>query len=126
MSMRSPLARVRGLGSAKSGTQHFWWQRLTGIALVPLTIWMIVALISVAGADYEEARSFVASPFVAVLLLCLIVALFHHAQLGMQVVIEDYVHIEWVKLTALLAVKFLAILLGLLSALAVLRVALGS
>lgn len=89
MSMRSPLARVRGLGSAKSGTQHFWWQRLTGIALVPLTIWMIVALISVAGADYEEARSFVASPFAAVLLLCLIVALFHHAQLGMQVVIED-------------------------------------
>mgnify|MGYP001140137838 CR=1 len=126
MSMRSPLARVRGLGSAKSGTQHFWWQRLTGIALVPLTIWMAVALISVAGADYEEARSFVASPFVAVLLLCLIVALFHHAQLGMQVVIEDYLHIEWAKLTSLLAVKFTAVLLGLLSALAVLRIALGS
>jgi len=126
MSMRSPLARVRGLGSAKSGTQHFWWQRLTGIALIPLTIWMVVALICVAGADFEEARSFVASPLVTVLLLCLIVALFYHAQLGMQVVIEDYLHAEGMKLAALLAVKFLAVILGLLSALAVLRIALGS
>jgi succinate dehydrogenase / fumarate reductase membrane anchor subunit len=126
MSMRSPLARVRGLGSAKSGTQHFWWQRLTGIALIPLTIWMVVALIYVAGANFEEARSFVASPLVTVLLLCLIVALFYHAQLGMQVVIEDYLHAEWMKLAALLAVKFLAVILGLLSALAVLRIALGS
>ncbi len=126
MSMRTPLARARGLGSAKTGTQHFWWQRLTAIALVPLCIGMVVALIGLAGADYEQARGFVASPLVAVLLLCLIVALFHHAQLGMQVVIEDYLHIEWLKLSALLAVKFLAVLCGLLSALAVLRVALGS
>ena len=101
MSMRTPIARVRGLGSAKSGTEHFWWQRVTGIALVPLSLWMMVSLIAIAGADYETARDFVGSPIVAVLLICLIVALFHHAQLGMQVVIEDYLHVEWMKLTAL-------------------------
>ena len=125
MSMRSPLARARGLGSAKDGTGHFWWQRVTAIALVPLTLWIMVALIAGVDSDYESARSFVGSPLVAALLLALIVALFHHAQLGMQVVIEDYVHIEWVKLTALLLVKFVAIILGLMSALAVVRIAAG-
>jgi succinate dehydrogenase / fumarate reductase, membrane anchor subunit len=125
MSMRSPLARARGLGSAKSGTMHFWWQRVTAIALVPLTVWMMVALIGAAGSDYASAHAFVANPLVATLTLALIVALFHHAQLGLQVVIEDYVHVEWVKLTALLLVKFTAIVLALMSAIAVVRIAAG-
>ena len=126
MNMRTPLARVRGLGSAKEGTHHFWWQRVTAIALVPLSIWIMLALIGAVGADYESARSFVASPFISVLMIALIVMLFYHAQLGMQVVIEDYLHVEWMKLTALLLVKFLCIVLGLLSALAVVRIAVGS
>ena len=126
MSMENPLARVRGLGSAKEGTHHFWWQRVTAIALVPLTIWIMLALIGAVGADYESAHAFVSSPLVSVLMIALIIVMFHHAQLGMQIVIEDYLHVEWMKLTALLLVKFLCIVLGLLSALAVVRIAVGS
>ena len=126
MSMENPLARVRGLGSAKEGTHHFWWQRVTAIAIVPLTIWIMLALIGAVGADYESAHAFVSSPLVSVLMIALIIVMFHHAQLGMQIVIEDYLHVEWMKLTALLLVKFLCIVLGLLSALAVVRIAVGS
>ncbi|MCZ6509344.1 MAG: succinate dehydrogenase, hydrophobic membrane anchor protein, partial [Alphaproteobacteria bacterium] len=91
MSLRSPLGRARGLGSAKSGTQHWWAQRLTAIALVPLTIWFVIAMVAATGSDYTTARAFIGNPVTAVLLVLLIVATFHHAQLGLQVVIEDYV-----------------------------------
>lgn len=125
MSMRSPLAHVRGLGSAKEGTHHFWWQRVTALALVPLTIWFVATVIAVLGADYETARATIAHPVSATMMLAFIVATFHHAQLGLQVVIEDYIHIEWLKITMLLSVKFLAVILGILSALAVVRIAVG-
>ncbi|MEM7408070.1 MAG: succinate dehydrogenase, hydrophobic membrane anchor protein [Pseudomonadota bacterium] len=125
MSMRSPLAHVRGLGSAKEGTHHFWWQRVTAIALVPLTIWFVAIVIAVIGADYETARATIAHPVSAAMMLAFIAATFHHAQSGLQVVIEDYIHIEWLKITLLLTVKFLAVIFGLLSALAVVRIAVG-
>ena len=126
MSLNTPLKNVRGLGSAKEGTHHFWWQRLTAIALVPLLVWVVIAGMAATLSDYESARAMVGNPVSAVLAICTIVALFHHAQLGLQVVIEDYIHQEWLKITALLAVKFLAVVFALLGVIAVLRIAVGS
>ena len=126
MSLNTPLKNVRGLGSAKEGTHHFWWQRLTAIALVPLLVWVVIAGMAATLSDYESARAMVGHPVSAVLAICTIVALFHHAQLGLQVVVEDYIHQEWLKITALLAVKFLAVVFALLGVIAVLRIAVGS
>ena len=125
MTVRSPIATARGLGSAKSGTHHWWMQRVTAMALVPLTIWFVIGLISHVGASYLEVRAWVGSPIPAVLMICLIVATFHHAQLGLQVVIEDYVHSEPVKIAVLLVVKGAAVFFGLLGALSVIRIAFG-
>lgn len=122
---RTPLNQVRGLGSAKDGTHHWWLQRLTAVALVPLSIWFVASLISMSNADYFSVVAWLSSPLVTVLLLCLIWALFHHAQLGVQVVLEDYVHAEWLKIASIVAVKFAAVVLGLASAIAVLKVSLG-
>lgn len=110
MSLETPLARVLGLGSAKEGVEHWWWHRLTAVALVPLGIWFVIAVISLVGASHAEARAWVTAPFNMVLLIAFTAALLHHAQLGLQVVIEDYVHNEAWKLTGLLAIKFLAVL----------------
>ncbi|HTT07784.1 MAG TPA: succinate dehydrogenase, hydrophobic membrane anchor protein [Gammaproteobacteria bacterium] len=126
MNLRSDLGRVRGLGSAKGGTHHWWMQRLTAVALVPLCLWFVAAVVYLAGADYTSAAAWMRSPWHAALLLALIVTLFYHAQLGIQVVLEDYIHVEWVKVTAVVALRFAAILLGLMAALAVLRVYLGA
>lgn len=110
MSLETPLARVLGLGSAKEGVEHWWWQRLTAVALVPLAIWFVIAVIALVGASHAEARAWVTAPVNMVLLIAFTAALLHHAQLGLQVVIEDYVHNEAWKLTGLLAIKFLAAL----------------
>lgn len=123
---RSALGRVRGLGSAKEGVQHWWAQRLTALALIPLTLWFVTGLIGVAGADYATARAWIAQPVSAVALLLLLAAGFHHGQLGLQVVIEDYVHHEGLRLTLIVLVKALAVLASAAAAFAVLRIALGS
>ena len=125
MSMRSPLGRARGLGSAKSGTQHWWAQRLTALALVPLTIWFVIAMVAATGGDHASALAFIGNPVTAVLLILLIVATFHHAQLGLQVVIEDYVHTKPVEIALLLIVKGGAIVLALAAIFAVLLIAFG-
>jgi succinate dehydrogenase / fumarate reductase membrane anchor subunit len=125
MSLRSPLGHARGLGSAKSGTSHWWAQRLTAIALVPLVIWFVVSMIAVTGADHAAAVAFISSPINAVLLLLLIFATFRHGALGLQVVIEDYVHTKWLELALIIGVKFAAIFLGVASAYAVIAIALG-
>ena len=122
---RTPLNRVRGLGSAKDGTHHWWAQRLTAIALVPLLLWFVGAMVSVADADYADAVEWMRSPFVTVLMIGLLGALFHHAQLGVQVVLEDYVQSEWLKFTSIILVKLAAFLLGLSGIVAVLKVSLG-
>lgn len=122
---RTPLNQVRGLGSAKEGTHHWWMQRLTAVALVPLSIWFVASLVSMADADYFTVVAWLRSPLVTVLLLCLIWALFYHAQLGVQVVLEDYVHTEWLKIASIVGLKFAAAVLGLASAIAVLKVSLG-
>lgn len=123
--MRSALGRVRGLGSAKEGVHHWWMQRLTALALIPLAIWFVVSVAGLAGMSHAEALAWIGSPSVAVALLLLIAATFYHAQLGMQVVIEDYVHDEVVKLASLVAVKFIAIVLGVAAVFAVLKIAFG-
>jgi len=120
--MRSDLARVRGLGPAHDGVGHWWAQRLTALALVPLTLWFVAAVVGLAGADHAAVADWIAQPIPAMLLVLLIVATFHHAQLGLQVVIEDYVHIEGLKIALILAVKGLAVLLAVAALFSVLRI----
>ncbi len=119
MSLRSPLGQVRGLGSAKEGVSHWWAQRLTALALIPLCLWFVASVVALAGADHAAVRDWVDSPVVAGLLILLIVATFYHAFLGLQVVIEDYVHSEGVKLMTLLLVKGASLVLGTVGVLAV-------
>ena len=124
-SMRSPLKRARGLGSAKGGTHHFVMLRITAIALVFLTIYVIGLVISLIGGDYTAVRDAVAHPVNAVLLVAFLVATFWHSQLGMQVIIEDYVHTPWLAVTSQLVVIFVCALAAIASVLAVIRIALG-
>ncbi|MEQ8603102.1 MAG: succinate dehydrogenase, hydrophobic membrane anchor protein [Marivibrio sp.] len=123
MSLKTPLGAARGLGSAKSGTHHWIVQRITAIALVPLTIWFVFAAIGLAGGGYAEASAWLAQPINAVLMILLSIATFHHMQLGLQVVIEDYVHGEGVKIATLLAVKLGAFALGAAAVFSILKVA---
>jgi succinate dehydrogenase / fumarate reductase membrane anchor subunit len=123
MSLRSPLGRVRGLGSAKEGTHHWWMQRLTAVALVPLALWFVASVAMMAGAGHSAFLGWVASPLVAILLVLLIVAVFHHAQLGLTVVIEDYVHAEGCRLACIVVVKLAAFALGVAAVFAVLKIA---
>lgn len=125
MAFRTPMGRARGLGSAKTGVEHWWAQRLTALALIPLAVWFVISVVSLVGADQATVRAWMETPLSAALMVLLIVATFHHAQLGLQVVIEDYVSSEGLKIAALVAVKFAAALLGLISVFAVLRVALA-
>jgi succinate dehydrogenase / fumarate reductase membrane anchor subunit len=121
--LRSPLGRVRGLGSAKEGAHHWWVQRLTAVALVPLTLWFIASLLVLTGASHGEVALWLARPHNAVLMLALIGATFWHGALGLQVVIEDYIHGEGVRVVTLLVMKAAMALLALFAALAVLKVA---
>lgn len=125
MSLRSPLGRVRGLGSAKEGVQHWWQQRLTAVAMVPLVFWFVVSVIGNVGADYDAMRAWLGAPGNATLLILLLIALFHHAQLGLQVVIEDYVHHPVWKPVGIIATKLLALALGVYGVVSVLFVAIG-
>ena len=126
MDYRTPIARARGLGSAKDGTHHWWMQRITAIALVPLTVWLVGSLVTIGSADYAQTVHWIRSPAVSIALLLTIAALFHHAQLGLQVVIEDYVHAEWKKISALITIRLLAIGVAATAALSVLKISLGS
>lgn len=125
MSFRSPLGLARGLGSAREGTHHWWMQRVTAVALVPLTLWFVIALMGVVRAEHAEVVAWVAHPFNAVMLIALLFATFYHATLGVQVVIEDYIHDEANKISLLMFIKFAMFLVGAFAILAVLRIALG-
>ena len=123
--LRSHLNRVRGLGSAKEGTHHWWAQRLTALALIPLTIWFVVSIVCLAGADYATAKAWLGSLWLAALLVLTIAMTFHHGQLGLQVVIEDYVHNEALKIAAILLVKGVALVLSVVAIAAIARIAIG-
>ena len=123
MSLRSPLGRVRGLGSAKEGVAHWWSQRMTAVALVPLSLWFVVGVTSHVGADYAEMAAWIGSPVTASLFILLIAATFYHAYLGLQTVIEDYFKGEAAKIVALTLIKgacFVLALIGILSVLTLL------
>ena len=122
--LRSPLGRVRGLGAAKEGVHHWWVQRLTAAALVPLTLWFVASVIVLGGASHGEVALWMARPHNTVLLLALIGATFWHASLGLQVVIEDYIRHEGGRLATMLTAKAVIALLALFAAVAVLKVAL--
>ena len=126
MRYRTALSVVRGSGAAKDGTRHWWAQRLTAIALVPLGLAFVVAMIALVGSDYGTARAALAHPVAAALWILFAVALFHHAQLGLQVVVEDYVHSRGLKIAGVIAVKFAALVLGAICIVSILRVSLGS
>jgi succinate dehydrogenase / fumarate reductase, membrane anchor subunit len=125
MSMRTPLGRVRGHGSARSGTAHFWWQRVTSVALIPLTIGVLVIIFSLLGRNHAAVVQILGSPLVAIVMLLFIGTTAYHMKLGMQVVIEDYVHDEIPKLLLLMGNVFFSIAVGLAASYAILKISFG-
>ena len=122
--LRTPLNRARGLGSAKDGLHHWWVQRITAVALVPLVVWFAISLVMLSGADYAQVRAWIGSPLVMVLLTLTIVIGLHHGQLGMQVVYEDYTE-GGLRLALIVLTKFIAVLFGLGAIVAILRIGFG-
>ena len=123
MSERSPLARVEGLGAAHSGTSHFYRQRVTAVALVPLAIWFAFSVFGLIGADRDAAVAFFRSPINSILMALFVIAALAHMMLGLQVIIEDYVHGEGAKLALLVLNKFFAWLVGAACLFALVRIA---
>lgn len=125
MTYRSPLARARGLGSAKDGVHHFWVQRVSALALIPLSLWFVFSVAQLAGADYYAVRHFVATPSVAITLVLFLASALYHSMLGVQVVIEDYVAAEGSKLVLMVLQKFAHAVVAGAAIFAVLKVALA-
>ncbi len=123
--LRSPLGRARGLGSAKEGLHHWWAQRLTAVALIPLSIWFVASVIALTGSGYEEFALWLANPINTTALLLFLAVGFHHAQLGMQVVLEDYVSGHALRTTSIVFVKFICYGLAAFSIVSTLIVAFG-
>lgn len=121
--MRSPLGRAIGLGSAKEGVEHWWLQRITAIALVPLALWFVICVIRLVGADLDTVQEWIGRPLPAILLVLLLIATFYHASLGLQVVIEDYVHAELTKLGLVVIVRLACVALAVAGIFAVLSIA---
>lgn len=122
MNYTTPLRKARGLGSAKGGTEHWWAQRVTAVALIPLTLWFVVSVAQLPYASYDTVVDWITSPWNTILLISLIIAVFYHAALGIQVVIEDYVHTDWLKIAGILGMKLLMAFLALASLFATFRV----
>ncbi|VXB35714.1 Succinate dehydrogenase, hydrophobic membrane anchor protein [Luteimonas sp. 9C] len=121
---RTPVGRARGLGSGKTGTGHFWWQRVTAVALVPLVAWFIGTLVSLAGADLVTVQTVIARPFNAIAFGLFAIVMFWHAKLGLQVVIEDYIHQRALEVSLQLLVTFACAAGALASLYAIARIAL--
>jgi len=126
MSLQTPLGRVRGLGSAGSGVHHWWLQRLTSLALVPLSVWLLVSLLSLPGLDFVTVVSWLAGTWSATLMVLLVLLASWHSSLGVQVILEDYVHEAGLKTLSLVASAFIHVLLAAIGVFAILRIAFGS
>jgi succinate dehydrogenase / fumarate reductase membrane anchor subunit len=125
-SLRTPLARIEGLGSAKSGTIHFWHQRLTAVALIPLSVWFVASALAYVGAEQGAVAAFFAGPAEAILMFLFIVATVHHMSLGLQAIIEDYVHQERAKIVLLVLNRFACWGIGAAAGFALARMAFGA
>ena len=123
--MRSPLGQIEGLGSAKAGTTHFMHQRMTAAALVPLSIWFVLTALGLVGADRETAAAFLGQPVNAVLMFLFVAAALYHMTIGLQVIIEDYVHQEGAKIALIILNRFAAFALGATASLALVKLALS-
>jgi len=123
--IRTPLARVRGFGTAKSGTAHFWHQRVTAIANIPLTIAAVIILITLLGRNQAAVAQILGSPFIAIIMLLFIGSITIHMRIGMAVIIEDYVHDETAKLALLMANTFFTIVVGLTAAFGIIKLSFG-
>jgi succinate dehydrogenase / fumarate reductase, membrane anchor subunit len=126
MALQTSIAKVRGLGAAREGTEHFKLQRLTAIANIALVLWFVFSLAALPGSSYEEVRAWLGQPLPAILTILLVISVVYHARLGLQVVIEDYVHHEGVRVASLAALALLAVAIAVACIVAVLKVMLGS
>ena len=126
MKLRSPLTNARGLGSAKEGLSHWWWQRVSAVALIPLSLWFMFSVVALVGAPYGQALTWLQSPLNASLMLLFVLISLYHGQTGIQVVIEDYIHGKAMNLTLLLLVKGISVFLAAVSVVSILKVAVGS
>ena len=126
MSLRSPLGRVLGMGSAKDGTGHWWAQRVSAVALIPLTLWFLYSLIALPALDYATVKAWLALPISSFLAALSVTVLTHHSYLGTMVVVEDYVHGAGPKVVTLMVLRFLYVLFGGAGIFAILRVAFGT
>lgn len=120
--LRTPLSEVKGLGSAKEGTSHFWSQRLTAIALIPLVLWLTFSIAALPGMDYLSVREWLSSPFTAIMMVLFIMVAFYHSRLGLQTVIEDYVGGHAGRTVAIIGVTFAAVILAVVGVFSVLRI----
>jgi succinate dehydrogenase / fumarate reductase membrane anchor subunit len=126
MSLRTPLGTVLGLGSAREGTGHFWGQRVSGMGLLIVGLWFVYSMLTLPGFSHAEATTFIGAPLNAVMLLLLVVTLAYHSSLGVQVVIEDYVHAHGVKLAALILSRFAHTFLAVAAVYAIIKIGLSA
>lgn len=126
MSLRAPLGKVLGLGTARDGTDHWWMQRVSAVGLALLGLWFVGSLVSLDDLQYANAHAFIAAPLNSVLMLLLCATLAYHSYLGVQVVVEDYVHAPGIKVVALIASRFAHIVVAAASIYAILRIGLGA
>jgi succinate dehydrogenase / fumarate reductase membrane anchor subunit len=124
-SMRTPLARVKGLGAAGHGVEHWWIHRVTAVSNIPLVIAFVIIVAGLAGSDYARAISIVSHPLIAILLILAVISVTNHMRLGMQIIIEDYVHDKGWKIVAVIANNFYAVIIAVACLYAILKVSLG-
>ncbi len=125
VSMRTPLARVKGLGAAGHGVEHWWIHRVTAVSNIPLIIAFVIIVAALAGSSYQDAIAIISHPLIAIILILAVISVTNHMRLGMQIVIEDYVHDRMLKIVALIANNFYAVIIAVACLYAILKVSLG-